>query len=90
MVYVQAIRHALETDTPSIPTPCVVQEEQLGVDANPYVLPWAVNSLLNDPMVRGSFHKDIAGLRQEFEAWTPTTRTGRDIRYRLEAIKARI
>ena len=55
---------------------------------NPYSLPWALRGILEDAAVRDLYHRDIAKLLRDYSAWTPSTKTLKDVQWRLEPMRS--
>ncbi|KAI1742515.1 hypothetical protein F4680DRAFT_412451 [Xylaria scruposa] len=84
-VYDLAISHTLETTSVS-GVPCKVQKHQGLASPNPYVLPWIMRGLLEEDLVKTELSRETAELLKQFDAWTPTTKALKDVKYRLEAV----
>ena len=56
-------------------------------NANPFVLPWAVRGMLEEEMVKREMKGEVEELVSEFEAWKPTSKVLRDVRWRLEGVR---
>lgn len=54
---------------------------------NPHLLPWSLRGILEDRAVRATFGAAIDDLVDSYEKWTPSTRTLRDVQYRLEPMR---
>ncbi|KAJ2710656.1 hypothetical protein H4R19_003642, partial [Coemansia spiralis] len=57
---------------------------------NPFYIPWIMRTLWDEPAIQSD-----AGLRVElrrlvglFDQWEPKTKAGRDLKYRLEPVRA--
>ena len=50
---------------------------------NPYILPFAVRGLLEEDVVRSALSSEAAHLLGLFDEWEPTTKSLKDIKYRL-------
>jgi hypothetical protein len=57
---------------------------------NPYYLTWAMRGVFDDPRVSNVFGDDLDRLRSLFDQWQPKTARLREIKFRLEPIKARL
>lgn len=88
-VYDQALRHALETTNVPSSTPLLVDTEFTipKPNQNPYLLPWCLRGLLSEATARPSFYEQLHELYEEFESWNPESKTLKDVKYRLSAIK---
>ncbi|KAI1369154.1 hypothetical protein F5Y08DRAFT_293743 [Xylaria arbuscula] len=87
-VYDMAISHTLETTSVS-GVPCDVQKHQGLTNPNPYVLPWIMRGLLEEEFVKQNF-EETAELLKQFDAWQPTTKALKDVKYRLEAVRSKL
>ena len=58
--------------------------------ANPFVLPWAVRGMLEEELVKREMRDEVEELVREFEAWKPTSKVLRDVRWRLEGVRGMI
>jgi hypothetical protein len=56
-------------------------------NANPYVLPWAVRGVLEEDLVKREMKGEVEELVNEFEAWKPTSKVLKDVRFRLEGVR---
>ena len=56
--------------------------------ANPFVLPWAVRGMLEEPIVKRDMRAELEELVREFEAWRPTSKVLKDVRWRLEGVRS--
>jgi hypothetical protein len=70
-------------------TPIVAEYEPppTSANANPYVLPWAVRGVLEEDMVKREMRGEVEELVKEFEAWRPTSKVLKDVRFRLEGVR---
>ncbi|KAI8341398.1 hypothetical protein BC941DRAFT_347453 [Chlamydoabsidia padenii] len=57
---------------------------------NPYYLTWAMRGVFDDPRVMQVFGDELDRLRTLFDQWHPKTARLREIKFRLEPIKARL
>lgn len=68
--------------------------EKFRADArlNPYYLPWILRGILEDERLNKIEHlrKEVEDLRLKFEEWEPTTRIMKELKFRLEPIRARL
>ncbi|KAE8224038.1 hypothetical protein CF319_g3011 [Tilletia indica] len=96
-VYDLAVRYLFETTHPCSEPTCagdhrvsmpVVNRNAFQVQAhNPYSLPWAIRGLLEDPDVRELFSEHMADLLEQFAQWRPTTKSQKDVQFRLSPLK---
>jgi hypothetical protein len=92
-VYTLAVSHALETTTPTDDTPVIIRNYEGppgSKDANPYFLPWALRGVLEEKLVREELQDECAHLLGLFDAWKPSTKLLKDVRFRLEALKSKL
>ncbi|KAI8063682.1 uncharacterized protein B0P05DRAFT_555252 [Gilbertella persicaria] len=59
---------------------------------NPYHLPWAMRGIWDDPRIiqHAILSKELEQLQYLFEHWYPTTAKLKEIKFRLEPLKARL
>ncbi|KAI7897796.1 uncharacterized protein BX663DRAFT_527217 [Cokeromyces recurvatus] len=59
---------------------------------NPYHLPWAVRGIWDDPRILNdpNLANELHQLQALFDQWRPTTAKLKEIKYRLEPLKARL
>ncbi|ORZ22039.1 hypothetical protein BCR42DRAFT_319815 [Absidia repens] len=60
------------------------------VRLNPYYLTWAMRGIFDDVRVTQVFGDELDRLRALFDQWHPTSSKLREIKFRLEPIKARL
>ncbi|KAI9310978.1 hypothetical protein BX666DRAFT_1126169 [Dichotomocladium elegans] len=62
------------------------------VRLNPFYLPWAMRGICDDTLVLGNktFSRELDNLRDLFERWKPASAKLREIKFRLEPLKARL
>ncbi|KAK4505508.1 hypothetical protein PRZ48_003471 [Zasmidium cellare] len=62
----------------------------IGVDKNPFVLPWAVRGMLEEEIVRRDtkMQEEVKELVKEFESWRPNSKVLKDVRWRLEGVRS--
>lgn len=94
-VYDLTLRFALETTSGYSSVPLRVDEPAFTVpkasNHNPYLLPWAVRGLLEEAQARPELFGDqLALLYEEFDAWRPSTKSLKDVKYRLSAIQSKL
>ncbi|ODQ56318.1 hypothetical protein SAICODRAFT_87028 [Saitoella complicata NRRL Y-17804] len=89
-VYDLALRYTLETTTAAPVAPKVTPFHAEKRKENPFALPFAMRGIIDDPMVsrEASFSEEVDKLRGEFEAWKPSTKPLKDLKYRLEPIQS--
>lgn len=54
---------------------------------NPHLLPWSLRGILEDRAVCAIFAHEINKLLDDFESWKPSTKTLKDVQYRLEPMR---
>ena len=92
-VYELAVEHALETTSLSgeAPLPEIkAYEAPSSGNSNPYFLPWAMRGLLEEEFVRTELKKETKELLRLFEAWKPSSKVLKDVKFRLEAVKSKL
>ncbi|CAO3616400.1 unnamed protein product [Cunninghamella echinulata] len=57
---------------------------------NPYYLTWAMRGIFDDKRINEVFGKELDRLRLLFDQWNPTSAKLREIKFRLEPIKAKL
>lgn len=57
-------------------------------NTNPFYLPWAVRGMLEEAAVKQDFQEEVKELVAEFEAWKPTSKVLKDVRWRLEGVRS--
>ncbi|RKP22361.1 hypothetical protein SYNPS1DRAFT_20172 [Syncephalis pseudoplumigaleata] len=59
---------------------------------NPYYLPWIMRGLLEDSRLRKNkaLLRDIEQLQRQFEQWEPVSRPMKELKFRLEPLRARL
>lgn len=59
-------------------------------EKNPFVLPWAVRGMLGEELVKRDpkLQEEVKELVKEFEAWRPTSKVLKDVRWRLEGVRS--
>lgn len=88
-VYDLAVQFALETTSVDY-VPLEVKKHKIPRSSNPYLLPWIMRGLLEEEYVRTELKLETIELLKSFESWKPTTKSLKDIKYRLEAIKSKL
>ncbi|MCO5556073.1 hypothetical protein L7F22_009617 [Adiantum nelumboides] len=56
-------------------------------NSNPYALPWSLRGLFEDERVRHYFSPQIDKLVRDYLDWQPTTKTLKDVQFRLEPMR---
>jgi hypothetical protein len=87
------VSHALETTTPADDTPVTIRNyvgPPGSKDSNPFFLPWAMRGVLEEERVRKELSDECQHLLNLFDAWKPTTKGLKDVRFRLEALKSKL
>ncbi|RKF71847.1 uncharacterized protein GcM1_250253 [Golovinomyces cichoracearum] len=88
-VYDLAVQFALETTSVGY-VPLEVKKHKIPKSSNPYLLPWIMRGFLEEEYVRTELKLETIELLKSFESWKPTTKSLKDIKYRLEAIKSKL
>ncbi|KAI5807023.1 hypothetical protein EDC01DRAFT_699999 [Geopyxis carbonaria] len=88
-VYDLGVRHALET-TDCDGVPLRVEPFELPTNSNPYFLPWSLRGMLEENHVRTHLHNECTQLLEQFENWKPTSKTLKDVKFRLEGIRSKL
>lgn len=58
--------------------------------ANPYILPFAMRGVLEEEYVRHQLSDETTELLKQFEAWKPSTKILKDVKFRLEGIRSKL
>ena len=68
----------------------IAQYEPLvsGANSNPFYLPWAVRGMLEESVVKRDMQEEVKQLVDEFDAWRPTSKVLKDVKWRLEGVKS--
>ncbi|KAL5598656.1 uncharacterized protein BROUX77_006490 [Berkeleyomyces rouxiae] len=89
-VYDLALANALETTAVPPSTPCRIGPRGELATINPYTLPWVMRGLLEEQLVKTRLADEAQVLLRQFDAWKPTTKALKDVKYRLEAVRSRL
>lgn len=84
------VRHALETTDCTPDVPLRVSPFELAANSNPYFLPWSLRGMLEETVVRTRLSGECAELLDQFENWKPTSKTLKDVKFRLEGIRSKL
>ncbi|KAI4623609.1 hypothetical protein J4E80_003420 [Alternaria sp. BMP 0032] len=57
---------------------------------NPYFLPWAMRGLLEEEFVKKELGDEVEKLLGMFEAWKPTGKQLKDVKFRLEGVRSKL
>jgi len=89
-IYDLAVAHALETS--SVPrTSCHFGARvPVSKQPNPYLLPWSMRGLLEEDFVRTKLSQETTELLKQFDAWEPSTKPLKDVKWRLEAVRSKL
>ena len=88
-MYDLGVQHGLET----VPLSQVSMQTQKGTTSssqNPYILPFAMRGLLEEDYVRTELHEEISELIQQFDAWKPSSKVLKDVKFRLEGVRSKL
>ncbi|KAJ1967481.1 hypothetical protein H4R34_006385 [Dimargaris verticillata] len=79
---------------PSTPTGPPLSFYPISVDSrtNPYFLPWVMRGIFEDPHIlqHPEFSHEVRKLRNKFLQWNPTQKHLRDLKFRLEPLRANL
>ncbi|KAG5942239.1 hypothetical protein E4U59_001258 [Claviceps monticola] len=89
-VYDLAICHALETTSTPSPVSCEVARREGLSSTNPYVLPWIMRGMLEEDFVKTELSSETDELLRQFDAWKPSSKALKDVKYRLEAVRSKL
>lgn len=59
-------------------------------NSNPFFLPWAMRGLLEEDFVKKALGKEVEELLGMFEAWKPTGKQLKDVKFRLEVVRSKL
>ena len=88
-----AVKFSLETATLPVSIPPQVDRYEGPVavgTSNPYFLPWAMRGLLEEKSVKAEFQAEVKELLRMFDEWKPSTKSLKDVKWRLEAVKSKL
>lgn len=88
-----AIRFALETtviNNAAIQFHKMIAPTASTSTANPYILPFAMRGVLEEEYVRHELSDETMELLKQFEDWKPSTKTLKDVKFRLEGIRSKL
>lgn len=57
---------------------------------NPFFLPWAMRGLLEEDFVKKELGDEVEKLLGMFEAWKPTGKQLKDVKFRLEGVRSKL
>ena len=83
-----AVQHALETTSVGNVPMQRLRYEPVGSPPNPYILPFAMRGLLEENYVRTELYEEMKQLLEQFDAWKPSSKVLKDVRYRLQGIRS--
>ena len=83
-----AVQHALETTSVGDVPIQRVRYEPAGSPPNPYILPFAMRGVLEEDYVRTELYEEMKQLLEQFDAWKPSSKVLKDVRYRLQGIRS--
>ncbi|EFR03188.1 hypothetical protein MGYG_06184 [Nannizzia gypsea CBS 118893] len=92
-VYKLAIRFALETtvvNNTAVQFHKMIAPTASTSTANPYILPFAMRGVLEEEYVRQELSDETTELLKQFEDWKPSTKTLKDVKFRLEGIRSKL
>lgn len=84
-----AVMHALET-TSVTDVPLQIESPHVVSGQNPYILPFAMRGLLEEEYVRSELSGEIKKLIEQFDDWKPSSKTLRDVKFRLEGVRSKL
>ncbi|KAJ1335485.1 hypothetical protein MN608_02223 [Microdochium nivale] len=89
-VYDLSVVHALETS--SVPqTSCHFEKRTpVSKQPNPYLLPWIMRGLLEEDFVKTELSGETTELLRQYDAWEPSTKPLKDVKWRLEAVRSKL
>lgn len=76
-----AIQFALQTKSDNMSRLHI--EERPTASGNPFILPFAMRGVLEEPIVRDELAEEVGELLRQFDGWKPSTRSLKDVKYRL-------
>ncbi|KAL8739157.1 MAG: hypothetical protein Q9181_000186 [Wetmoreana brouardii] len=84
-----AVQNALQTAAVGEVPPKKIREATLS-SQNPYILPFSLRGLLEEDFVRVRLQKETAELLEQFDAWKPSTKVLKDVKFRLEGVRSKL
>lgn len=57
---------------------------------NPYILPFAMRGMLEEDHVRKTLQDETRKLLEQFDEWRPSTKSLKDVKFRLEGIRSKL
>ncbi|KAL9606824.1 MAG: hypothetical protein Q9179_000032 [Wetmoreana sp. 5 TL-2023] len=87
-----AVQNALQTTAVGDVPPKKVREAALSLQSsqNPYILPFSLRGLLEEEYVRVRLQKETAELLEQFDAWKPSSKVLKDVKFRLEGVRSKL
>ena len=89
-VYDLAVRLAVETEPLDQHTNPHLEVNRTDGETNPFFLPWAVRGVLEEDVVKREMRSETDELLGLFEKWRPQSKTLKDVRFRLEAVRSKL
>ncbi|OAD80629.1 hypothetical protein PHYBLDRAFT_105183, partial [Phycomyces blakesleeanus NRRL 1555(-)] len=93
-VYVIAVRHLFETAPFDLITPMEAKIDpfQSKVRLNPFYLPWAMRGIFDDTRISNDpiLSQELKNLKVLYDSWSPASAKLREIKFRLEPLKAKL
>lgn len=87
-------QHITSTNAPEnkTATEAMLDDFQAKLRQNPFYLPWAMRGICDDARVLGDqvLSQELEKLRDLFDRWVPSSTKMREIKFRLEPLKARL
>ncbi len=87
-VYDLAVAFALETT--KLTNMPLSRRTVSAINGNPYVLPFAIRGVLEEELVKTELQEEAQQLLREFDEWKPTTKTLKDVKFRLEGVRSKL
>ena len=87
--YSLAVEHALETSTVG-EVPLQTKRETMPSPQNPYILPFAMRGVLEEEYVRTELSDETNELLKQFDEWKPSSKTLKDVKFRLEGVRSKL
>lgn len=67
-----------------------IKKKQTSLTSNPYLLPWVMRGLLEEEIFKTKLNHEIKELLELFDAWKPTSKVLKDVKYRLEPVRSKL
>ncbi|KAL8658147.1 MAG: hypothetical protein Q9226_001230 [Calogaya cf. arnoldii] len=84
-----AVENTLQvTATSNVPLKKI--REDTSNSQNPYILPFSLRGVLEEAHVKNELQKETMELLQQFDAWKPSSKVLKDVKFRLEGVRSKL